>query len=158
MLVRRPSLTDANYEFEFVSTGEQRSPALVRVGTYAGSALPHEAGTALEVTVNSAALSGGDGANPPLAMCVEAQATLVRVRDHQEIYSFPIHYRSKPQKFVRWAAHDARLFREEIERCYHELSTGIADKLVSQKLLSPREAPSSIFAGSANTVRSQTED
>ena len=104
----------------------------------------------MQITINSAALSGNDGVDPRLALDVEAQAALVRVRDHQQIYSFPIHYRSKPQKFTAWAAHDARLFREEIERCYHELSTGISDKLVSQKLLLPQGVVNSTFADTFN--------
>src|SRR5437899_5232013 len=73
--------------------------------------------TALEIHVLSAALKGKSGINPPLAFCVEAQTTLYRVRDGAEIYSFPIFYRSEGRKFVDWAAHDAKLFRQELARC-----------------------------------------
>ena len=93
--------------------------------------------TALEIQVVSAALQGRQGPNPPLALCVEARGTLVRVVDGTELYSCPVCYRSEQRKFTKWAADDARLFRQELERCYHEVSVTIADQLEAQGLIPP---------------------
>jgi hypothetical protein len=95
----------------------------------------------LEIRVLSAVLKGKDRVNPPLALCVEAQATLVRTQDGQELYSCPVHYRSAPRKFTEWGAHDAELFHQEMEKCSRELGGAIVDQLVSRRLITPDPAP-----------------
>jgi hypothetical protein len=87
--------------------------------------------------VVSATLAAKEGVNPPMALCVEATARLLRAWDGQEIYSCPIHYRSKERNYVRWAAHDAQLFRQELQTCFGELSTIIVNQLVSHGLVAP---------------------
>jgi hypothetical protein len=96
-----------------------------------------ELDTALEIQVVSATLAARDGVNTPMALCVEAEARLLRAQDGQEIYSCPIHYRSQERKYVQWAAHDAQLFRQELQTCYGELSTIIVNQLVSHGLVAP---------------------
>jgi hypothetical protein len=103
--------------------------------------------TALEIQVVSATLVAKDGVNPPMALCVEAEARLLRARDSQEIYSCPIRYRSQERKYVQWAAHDAQLFRQELQACYCELGTIIVNQLVSRRLVAPDGAPYPIVAG-----------
>jgi hypothetical protein len=105
------------------------------------------ADTALEVKVDSAALAGKDGVNPPLALCVEATVRVLQARDGQEIYSCPIRYRSQERKFVQWAAHDAQLFRQELQTCYRELGNSIVDQLTSKGLVAPGGASSPLVAG-----------
>lgn len=97
--------------------------------------------TALEIQVLSAALRGTDHANPALAMCVEARARLLRVSDGQELFSGLLNYRGHKHKFTVWGAHDARLFRQEMERCYQELSRAAVDQLATRQLIVPGVRP-----------------
>jgi hypothetical protein len=134
-------------------------PALVRFAT--GQPMPvnwpgdqpmilRAGDRALEILVLSAALQGGDGVNPPLAVHLEARATLLRADDGREVYSCPVHYRGTARKFTDWAANDARLFREELDRCYRELSATVIDQMVARRLIAPGENPNSFLADNAN--------
>ena len=96
--------------------------------------------TALEIQVLSASLRGKEGINPRLALCVQAQATLWRVSDGRPLGCFPVHYRSTERKFVDWAAHDARRFRQELEQCYRALGRALVDQIVPPGLLVPDRA------------------
>jgi hypothetical protein len=104
----------------------------------------------LEIEVLRAALKGGDGANPSLAVHVEARATLLRADDGREIYSCPVYYRGPARKFKAWAANDARLFREELDRGYRELSGTVIDQLVARRLLAPGQNLNSFLADNQN--------
>jgi len=107
----------------------------------------HPAGDRLlEIEVLSAALKGGDGANPSLAVHLEARATLLRADDGREIYSCPVHYRGIARKFTAWAANDARLFREELDHGYRELSGTVIDQLVARRLIAPGQNSNSFLA------------
>jgi hypothetical protein len=128
----------------FGLNGENRSTTMTRVGAL--SFVNQHAGTALEIHVRSAALKGNGDVNSSLALCVEAQATLFRADDGAELYSCPVHYRSEERKFTQWAAHDAQLFRQELQRCYQDVGASIVDQLVARGLIPPDRAPHSIVA------------
>jgi hypothetical protein len=100
----------------------------------------------LEIRVSQAALSGKPGINPPLALRVQAQATLVRARDGQELYSCPVQYRSTERKFTDWAAHDARLFRQELDQCYRQMAASLAERLVNGGLVPANRIPADVLA------------
>jgi hypothetical protein len=102
--------------------------------------------TALEIRVVRAALTGKPGPNSPLALCVEAHATLVRSRDQQELYSCPVQYRSRERKFANWAAQDARQFRQELALCYGQMSAAIVQRLVQTGWAPNPKAPSDVLA------------
>jgi hypothetical protein len=85
--------------------------------------------SALGVTIVSAALKGDGKINPSLALCVEARATVIRLRDGAEVDSWPVHYRSASRKFTQWAANDARLFRDELKECQQQIGNAIVDHL-----------------------------
>jgi hypothetical protein len=87
-------------------------------------------GTVLAICVQKAALRGESGINPKLSLCVVAQATLRRSRDGQLLRSWPVQYCSEGRPFTKWAAHDAKLFRAELEQCYRDLSTAMVEQLV----------------------------
>jgi hypothetical protein len=94
-----------------------------------------EAGDAvLQIQVSEAALSGKPGINPPLALRVQAQATLVHAQDGQQLYSCPVRYCSAERKFKDWAAHDAKLFRQELDQCYRQMAAGLAERLAEAGL------------------------
>jgi len=93
-----------------------------------------------------AALSGAEGVNPSLALNVQAQATLYRVRDGVEMYRCPIKYRSKGFQFTEWAANDARLFRREMRACYEQMSQAVVDQLVLRGMVQPGQLPQEVFA------------
>jgi hypothetical protein len=124
--------------------GGSGSARLPRVA--APSFASQDAATELEIQVRHAALRGDGNVNPSLALCVEAQATLFRVEDGTELYSCPVHYRGEKRKFTQWAAHDARLFRQELQRCYHDMSASIVDQIVARGFIAPGRAPQPMLA------------
>lgn len=142
----------ANAPAAFAAAGSSRAGATLcglrgtRVGASAGQFTDHYVlgqgpDTALEIKVLSAALTGKGQANPPLAVCVEAQARLLRVSDGAELFSGRVHYRSPEHKYTEWAARDARLFRLEIEQCYRDLSRATVDQLTAHRLIAPEVSP-----------------
>jgi len=91
--------------------------------------------TILEVSVPALGLAGPVGVNPPVAVVVEACAKLIRIGDGAELYALPpkdahpLLFVSPGRRFVEWAAEDARLFREELDRAYRTLAEKIVDEL-----------------------------
>jgi len=109
-------------------------------------AIPRAGDKVLEIRVLSAALKGDGSINPSLALHLEARAMLLQGDDAREIYSCPVHYRGHARKFTAWAAHDAKLFREELQRCYGELSATVIDQIVARGLIAPGENPNLFLA------------
>jgi hypothetical protein len=101
---------------------------------------------ALEIEVLSSALRGDGSVNPSLAVHLEARATLLRGDDGREIYSCPVHYRGSARKFTAWAANDAKLLRQELQRCYGELSGTVIDQMVARRLIAPGQNPNLFLA------------
>jgi len=87
--------------------------------------------TALEIQILNSGLKGKGGVNPSLALSFDVRASLVRVRDGRELASVPLKFQSKKHKFTGWAANDARLLREEIQRC----NQTVAEEIVRQIFL-----------------------
>jgi hypothetical protein len=104
----------------------------------------------LEIRILSASLKGRDGINPPLALCVEAQAALLRASDGQELYSCSLRYRSDERKFADWGTDNARAFRSEMNKCHRELGRAIVNQLEDRKLIAPSSAPRPTFASKSN--------
>ncbi len=147
MLVRQPSLPGAQADTELMGYIAHGTLASLTGGqTPGGYLLSQGADTALEIHVESARLAGKEGINPKLALCVEARATLLRSRDGQQLYSCPVQYRSKGHTFTQWAAHDARLFRGELQKGYRDLSASMVNQLVSHGVVPPDRKPQPTFA------------
>ena len=148
MLVRQPRLPGAEEDValrHYLARGTMVS--LTGGQTAGGYLLSQGADSALEIHVQDAMLAGNGGINPKLALCVEARATLVRSRDGQQLYSCPVRYRSQGRKFTEWAAHDAKLFREELQKCYRELGMAVTEQLVARGAVPPDRKPQPTFAG-----------
>lgn len=138
VLVSKPSNPEIDQEPTLLRCMARGTMAWLPRGETSGSYLAAQGvDTALEIHVVSAALKGKSGINPPLAVCIDAKATLFRVRDGAELYTCPIHYRSENRKFVEWAAGDARLFREELKRCYQQMGNSLVEQLVARRVLAP---------------------
>ena len=123
-------------------------PARGQANAQSASHLPgrEPAETSLEIRVSQAALSGKPGINAPLALRVQAQATLVRTRDGKELYSCPVQYCSTERKFTDWATHDARLFRQELDQCYRQMAASLAERLVNGGLVPANRIPADVLA------------
>jgi hypothetical protein len=148
MLVRQPLPPGAEEDtglMQFISHGTLAS--LTGGQTASGYLLSQGADTALAIHVQNAMLVGNGGINPKMALCVEACATLVRSCDGQQLYSCPVQYRSQGRQFTEWAAHDAKLFREELQKCYRELSASLVNQLVARGVVPPEGKPQPAFAG-----------
>jgi len=147
MLVRQPLLPGVEEDSELMQYVARGTLASLTGGQTAGGYLLSQgADTALEIHVQDARLAGKEGINPKLALCVEARATLLRSRDGQQLYSCPVQYRSQGRHFTEWAAHDAKLFREELQKCYRDLSASMVDQLVGHGVVPPDHKPQPTFA------------
>ena len=103
----------------------------------APSGVPKIGDTALEITVSYAGFTAADGINPRIPLTVEAEVTLFRKSDGQPLYSCPIHYRSIERTFARWAADEARLFRQEASRCYSQIADAVVKELIGRGVVAP---------------------
>ncbi len=147
MLVRQPLPPGAEEDAALMQIVSHGTLAALTGGQTAGGYLLSQgADTALEIHVENAMLAGNGGINPKLALCVEARATLLRSRDGQQLYSCPVQYRSQGRKFTEWAAHDAKPFREELQKCYRDLAAAMVDQLVARGLVPHDRAPQPTFA------------
>ena len=86
--------------------------------------------TVLEVGVESVGLLGRGGADPALALHVNAVARLVDARTGAELYrGRAFTHATGPRKFTEWSAADARLLKEELDRAYQSLGRSIVDEI-----------------------------
>jgi hypothetical protein len=148
MLVRQPTLPGAEEDValqHYLARGTLTS--LTGGQTAGGYLLSQGADSALEIHVQDAMLAADSGINPKLALCVEARATLVRSRDSQPHYSCPVRYRSPGRKFTEWAAHDAKLFRAELQKCYRDLGAAMTEQLIARGAVPPDRKLQPNFAG-----------
>ena len=105
------------------------------------AASPRAADTLLELMVYEPNVSGREGINPGLRLCLGLRVRLVDARSGRELYYDYLDYRSAKHTLVTWAADDARLFREEVDRCLAHLSTEIVAQFLTR--------PSTEIAGHA---------
>lgn len=83
--------------------------------------------TILEVSLRNIRLSNvTGGVNPPVELRVEARARLIRTQDGVELYAETLHRSRGAATFTEWAADDAKLFREELDRA----SSSLAEEIV----------------------------
>jgi hypothetical protein len=112
-----------------------------------GDATRLQPDTVLEIHVANATLEAKSSLNPGMALCVEVQARLLRASDGAELYACPVHYRSQARKFTQWGAHEAQLFRQELQACYREVGATVATQLVARHLVQPNPGSGSLVAG-----------
>lgn len=135
VLVKKPLPEGAGPEFARLSCVRCATLAWLPQGQSAHDYLASQGiDTALEIQILHPGLKGGGGVNPSLVFCTDVRASLIRVRDGRELASVPLKYQSEKHKFTRWAANDAQLFREEIERCNQTLTEKIADEIFGKPL------------------------
>lgn len=94
----------------------------------------------LEISMLTIGLEGDWDVNPPLALAITGRTRLVRVQDGSEVHATKLEYRSGMRIFTEWAANEAQLFREEIDRALDCLAEEIVE---THFLLLPTLTPSS---------------
>ena len=142
---REPGLQDKLTAEVAQQLGPRISPPVVLVSHSSNSRRqPDE--TALGIAVEKASLEGDGRINPSLALCIQARATVFRASDRAEVYSWPIHYRSRARKFTQWGADDARLFRQELNRCYQQIGSAIVDQLSDRQIIGPNRIEQTTLA------------
>jgi hypothetical protein len=149
MLVSNPFPAGTAETKALTWSGSRLTPVTLRRGQSADEDLVDSSrGTMLELSVQKVALTGPGGSNSKVALCVEAQATLLPAQGGQQLYSCPLRYRSRERKLTEWAAKDGKLFREELQHCYGELGQAIASRLVNRRLVAPPASrPASLLVG-----------
>jgi len=103
--------------------------------------------TAMEIQVLNIELVGKHLNSKSRAVAMEMRITITRNSDGQEIYTCPIRYRGSPRKLKEWAASDARLFREELDRCSRETARALATELLARGLVSRKRNPGTAVPG-----------
>jgi hypothetical protein len=96
---------------------------------------------AIEIQVVRAQLAGKRPDSRSRALQVEIKATLVRTADGQELYTYPLQYRSASRKLKAWAAADAQLLRQELEACSRQAAEALAQALASRGLMQTNRPP-----------------
>ncbi|HWW01712.1 MAG TPA: hypothetical protein VNZ64_18585 [Candidatus Acidoferrum sp.] len=104
------------------------------------------AGTALEIHLVQARLARMPGLRSRLALSFEAQVELIRKSDGQELYSFPVAYRSAGKPLKAWVGGDAEMFRRELRDCCREMGKATAEVLVSSGLVPPPSGTAPVLA------------
>src|SRR5207249_873287 len=100
-----------------------------------GALVSTDIDTVLEVSVPRIGLVAQPGINPPVSLFMTAGARLIRTADGAEVYAEKFEYRGPGALFLEWAAADAQMFRQEVDRGTRSL----AEKIV--RLLFPAEPP-----------------
>ncbi|MBI5236647.1 MAG: hypothetical protein HY886_10430 [Deltaproteobacteria bacterium] len=78
--------------------------------------------TVHEITVRQFGLKGTGQVQPDLALFMTLQARVVRTVDNAVLFNRTYDYHGDKHKFAEWAANDARLFKEEFDRCYQRMA------------------------------------
>jgi len=82
--------------------------------------------TVLEIGVRYCELSGDEGAHAPLHLAMAVRERVIRLRDGKVLYSLNSIYEGVDfRQFSDWAANNAQLFREEVDRGFQYLAEGI---------------------------------
>jgi|GEM_PF-5100982 len=100
--------------------------------TVGAAASRRDANTVLELMVYEPNLSGSEGINPGLRLSLGLRVRLLDARSGTELYYDYLDYRGPKHTLVTWAAHDAQLFRAEIDRCLNQLSQEIIAQLFTR--------------------------
>ena len=145
-LVSAPSSHPTHGQSAARPFGAQTTFASFKPGLSSTSSSTSRVGdTALEIAVYYAGFTAVDGVNPRFPLTVEAQATLFRKGDGQPLYTCPIQYQSVRRTLGSWAADDARLFREEQDRCYSQIADSVVKELISRGAVAPVQHPAAVL-------------
>lgn len=103
--------------------------------------------TVLEVSVLSISFEGKGGGDPPLSLSMKARTRLIKTADDSILYENELMYRSPKRKFTDWAANDAKIFKEELARCYRSLAEKVVEEIFLLYNLLLKPAPRSGSGG-----------
>ncbi len=78
--------------------------------------------TVHEITVRQFGLKGSGQVQPDLALFMTLQARVVKAADNTVLFNWTYDYHGDEHKFAEWAGNDARLFKEEFDRCYQRMA------------------------------------
>lgn len=95
----------------------------------------------LEITVLTVELAGEWDVDPPVTLTLAGATRLVRVRDGTEIDGAPVAHVAGTRHFTEWAADEARLFRDDLDRALDALAELIADRYFLPGLGYPLNIP-----------------
>ena len=98
--------------------------------------------TVVAVGLTEAALSGPWDVNPPLTLSLQAQAQVIRTVDGKELWTISINSQGNGHIFSEWAADNARLLHEDLDRANRMLADRIVDEIFLLHLIPPAEKPS----------------
>jgi len=83
--------------------------------------------TVLEIGVQKFGLEGGN-LDSPFVFCMTVRARLIQTKDGSVVRDDTLRYTSEKKKVTEWGADDGRLFREEFDRGYQNISDRIVDR------------------------------
>jgi hypothetical protein len=83
----------------------------------------------LEISVRDVGLEDDPEERSSISLFMTVYARLIRVEDETEICSQTFEYKGRRFKFSDWVDNDAKIFREEFDRCYKKLSEQLIEDL-----------------------------
>jgi hypothetical protein len=102
--------------------------------------------TALEVRVTKVELGSNQGSKRRPSLSLEANVTLLRTSDGQELFAWPVRYSSAPRGISEWAAHDGVQVEEELRRSSRQIAEAVVAQLLREGCVVPGRAPDSVIA------------
>jgi hypothetical protein len=131
--------------YNFVLIGE-RGPKTADEMFHYGSLNGKGVDTVIELTVLSIGFEGKGGKDPLLSLLLDTRTRVLSVSGGAVLYENKLEYRSAKRKFTEWISGKGKLFSEELDKGYGELSEKIVEELFLRYELTPGK-PSGKTAG-----------
>lgn len=95
--------------------------------------------TVSEISVRSVVFAGRNRTKPDLLATLNVRVRLISTSDNRTLLAKEYDCSSKEYPFIKLAEHEAKIFREEIDRCYDEIAgNAVTDLYVNDTLLRNR--------------------
>jgi len=107
---------------------------------------PAAADEILHVRVLNIALDGSRRQHSGMRLSLDAEVSLLRKSDGQELRSFPVRYRGAAQQLGNWSANNGLIFKQELEACSAQIANALVQRLLSEGYVIPLRTPGSSLA------------
>ena len=94
--------------------------------------------TSLAIRLVKVELAGKRTASHHASLSLEAQVTLVRTVDGQELCVWPVHYCSAPHRLKDWSAHDGVLLQQELKEYCGQVGSAVVAQLLAAGYVAPK--------------------
>lgn len=97
-----------------------------------------QAATSLAIRLVKVELTGKRTAGHRASLSLQAQVTLRRTGDGQELCVWPVHYCSAPRRLKEWSAPDGVLLQQELRQYSSQVASAMVAQLLANGLVAPQ--------------------